>query len=161
MSQQRVHPDVVVCVCSNCIPQGSGMPRQWTQADAHVLVREVPCSGKTDGQYLLHGLEEGQWGVCVVACPKGQCHLSQGNYRAEIRLRTVQRLLAEAGLQPERAELVHCSPTDPPEQLESLVRQAVARLCALGPSPLHAAKGDSPIFADAKIGTVPANQVTE
>ena len=150
MSHQRVHPDIVVYTCSNCIPQASGMRRQWTQQDAHVLVREVPCSGKIDGQYLLHGLEEGQWGVCVVACHKGECHLAQGNYRAEIRLRTVQRLLAEAGVESQRAELVHCSPNDPPERLENLVREAVSRMCALGPSPLRAAKGDSPIFAETK-----------
>jgi coenzyme F420-reducing hydrogenase delta subunit len=139
MSKQRLHPDVVVCTCSNCMPQAGAVPRQWTQDGARVLVREVPCSGKIDGQYLLHGLEEGQWGVCVVACPQGQCHLAQGNYRAEIRLRTVGRLLAEAGLEPQRAELVHCSSNDPPEQWESLVRQAVARICALGASPLRAA----------------------
>jgi coenzyme F420-reducing hydrogenase delta subunit len=133
-------PDIVVYVCANCIPQGERLPRQWRQDGARVLVREVPCSGKMDGQYLLHALEGGGRGLCVVACPKGECHLAQGNYRAEIRIRTVQRLLAEIGLEPERAQLLHCSPDDQPRELEQRVREAVERICALGESPLHAAR---------------------
>jgi F420-non-reducing hydrogenase iron-sulfur subunit len=133
-------PGVVVYVCTNCIPQGGRLPRQWKQGDARILVREVPCSGKMDGQYLLHAIEGGSRGLCVVACPKGECHLAQGNYRAEIRIRTLRRLLEEVGLEPERAELVHCSADDPPQQLEELVRGAVDRICALGESPLRAAR---------------------
>jgi coenzyme F420-reducing hydrogenase delta subunit len=133
-------PDVVVYVCTNCIAEGGRLPRQWNQDGARVLVREVPCSGKTDGQYLLHAMEGGQRGLCVVTCPKGECRLAQGNYRAEVRIHTVRRLLAEAGLEPERAELVHCSPQDPPRQLEQLVRDAVERICALGASPLRATR---------------------
>ncbi len=132
-----VSPGVVVYVCTNSIPEGKRFPRQWNQDGAHVVVREVPCSGKMDGQYLFHALEGGTRGVCVVACPKGECHLAQGNYRAEIRVRTVQRLLKEIGLEPERAELVHNSAADSPDQFELLVRGAVGRICALGESPLR------------------------
>ena len=139
MPHQLLQPDVIVYLCSNCVPQGSRLPRQWSHQAAQVLVREVPCTGKMDAQYLLHGLEGGQRGVCVVACPKGECHLAQGNYRAEIRLRTVQRLLAEIGLEPGRAELVHCSAEDPPEQLERLVHDAVERICVFGESPVRPA----------------------
>jgi F420-non-reducing hydrogenase iron-sulfur subunit len=135
-----VSPDVIVYVCTNCIPPAGRLPRQWVQGDARVLVREIPCSGKVDGQYLFHALEGGSRGICVVACPKGECHLSQGNYRAEIRMRTLGRLLAEIGLEPDRAELVHCSPDDPPEELERRVHDVVERICALGESPLRAAR---------------------
>jgi F420-non-reducing hydrogenase iron-sulfur subunit len=90
-----------------------------------------------DGQYLFHALEGGGRGICVVACPKGECHFAQGNYRAEVRVRTVQRLLTEIGLEPQRAELVHGSADQP---LEQLVHDAVRRICALGESPIHAAR---------------------
>ncbi|MCY2993213.1 MAG: hydrogenase iron-sulfur subunit [Planctomycetota bacterium] len=140
MMSEALSPDVVVYLCTNCIPQGTRLPRQWNQEGARVLVREVPCSGKMDGQYLLHALEGGARGICVVACPKGECHLAQGNYRAEVRIRTVQRLLTEIGLPPEHAQLVHFSPDDPPQQLEQLVRGTVERICALGESPLRAAR---------------------
>ena len=67
---EPVCPDVMVYVCRNAIPEGGRLPRQWKQDGVHVLVREVPCSGKIDAQYLFHALEGGVHGVCVVACPK-------------------------------------------------------------------------------------------
>ncbi len=131
-------PDVVVYVCYNCIPQGKRLPRQWTQQGAHVVVHEVPCSGKMDAQYLMHAIEGGVRGLCVVACPKGECHLAQGNLRAEVRVQTVGRLLAEIGMEPQRAELVNVGDTDADDQLEALIHGAVDRLVALGESPIHA-----------------------
>ena len=133
---EPVCPDVIVYVCTNCIPAGGRLPRQWQQDGAHVLVREVPCSGKMDGQYLLHALEGGAWGLCVVACPKGECQLAQGNYRAEVRIGTLRRLLAEIGIEPARAELLHFGPDESFAPFDRLVRDAVGRICALGPSPL-------------------------
>jgi coenzyme F420-reducing hydrogenase delta subunit len=140
MMSEALSPDIVVYFCTNCIPQGVNLPRQWFQNGSRILVREIPCSGKMDGQYLLHALEGGARGLCVVACPKGDCHLSQGNYRAEIRVRTVQRLLEEIGLPPERARLVHVSPADTPRNFERLVRSTVDRICAIEEIPLRGAK---------------------
>lgn len=134
---EPVCPDVIAYVCTNCIPQGASLPRQWQQAGARVVVRDVPCSGKMDGQYLLHGFEAGLRGLCVVACPKGDCQLTQGNYRAEVRIGTLRRLLGEIGLEPERAELLHSSPDDPADRFCKLVRDAVGRICALGESPIR------------------------
>ena len=134
---EPVCPDLIVYVCVNCLPEGGRLPRQWEQDGARVLVREVPCSGKMDGQYLLHALEAGARGFCVVACPRGECQLVQGNYRAEVRIGTIRRLLAEVGLEPQRAELVHCLADDPFERFEQRVHEAVGRLCALGESPIR------------------------
>lgn len=136
---EPVCPDVVVCVCCNCIPKDDGrLPRQWDHEGAHVVVREVPCSGKIDGQYLLHAFEGGGRGICVATCPQGECRLAQGNYRAEIRVGTAKKLLGEIGLEPKRVEIVRCSPDAPFAQYEQAIRDAVGRICALGESPVGA-----------------------
>ena len=127
-------PDVVVHVCCNSLPARWRLPRQWEEQGARVAVHEVPCSGKTDCQYLMHDVEAGLWGAVVVACPRGECRLGQGNTRAEMRVRTLQRLLAEIGLEPGRAELVRSSSEESPEAIETRVREAVARICAFGAS---------------------------
>ena len=137
---KTLSPEILVYICTNCVPQGAHLPRQWRQNDTHILVREVPCTGKMDAQYLMHALEGGGQGCCVVACPKGDCHLAQGNYRAEIRVHTVQRLLGEIGLEPERVELLNVRPDTSVQQTEQLVRGAVGRLCAVGESPLNIAR---------------------
>jgi len=144
---QPMSPDVIVYVCTNCIPRGARLPRQWVQDGAHVVVREVPCSGKMDAQYLLHALEGGAYGLCVVACPKGECQLAQGNYRAQMRIETIRRLLAEIGLEADRAQLLHYSADDPADRLLRLVRDAVGRIGALGPSPLRAQTQDATVEA--------------
>lgn len=133
---EPVSPDVIVYLCQNSVPQGMPLPRQWEQNGAHVLVRVVPCSGKMDSQYLLHAIEGGGRGVCVVTCAKGECTLAQGNYRAEIRVATMQRLLKEIGIEPERAELVRCQPGASAEEFDKAMRDSVARIAALGPSPI-------------------------
>ena len=129
-------PDVAVNVCHNCIPKASKLPRQWKQGPRLIVLRELPCSGKVDLQYLLHTLEGVRGGVCVVACPPGKCRLAQGNHRAEVRIGTLRRLLTEIGLESERAELVHCSAEDSPARFEQTVREATERILKLSPNPL-------------------------
>ena len=136
---ELVRPDIIVYVCTNCTADVGRLRRQWNHQGAHVMVREVPCSGKMDGQYLIHALEGGVRGLCVVACPKGECRLTQGNYRAEVRVGTLRRLLDEIGLEPQRVELLHAAPERPFEQFEGMIHDAVGRLCALGESPIRAA----------------------
>lgn len=142
---EPVRPDIVTYVCTNCVPDAGSLPRQWVRNGIHVVARVTPCSGKMDGQYLLHALEGGVRGVCVVACPVGQCQLAQGNYRAGIRVATIRRLLAEIGLEPERLEIVYWSPKEENERFEQMLGEAVDRICALGPSPLDSEADLAPI----------------
>lgn len=135
---EPVCPGVAIFVCVNSIPASEHLPRQWMQDGVHVQVREIPCSGKIDVQYLMHVLEGGARGLCVVTCPKGECQMSQGNYRAEVRVATIRKLLEEIGMEPARAELVHNSPDEPLDRLEKAVRDAVERICAVGDTPMHA-----------------------
>ena len=137
-------PDVVVNICHNCIPEAGALPRQWQQGEHLVVVRELPCSGKIDVQYLMHALEDVGRGVCIVACEAQNCRLVQGSRRAEVRVRTVQRLLEEIGLEPQRAELLTCPAGEAPTRLELRVLAAVRRLCALGQSPLRPPTGARP-----------------
>jgi len=137
---EPAHPDVIVYLCTNCTPVGGILSRQWMDGDVHVAVREVPCSGKINAQYLLGAMEGGGHGLCVVTCPKGECRLAQGNLRAEMRIGTVRRLLGEIGIEPERVELLRFGPEESFEQFERLVRETAARIGALGESPLRKKK---------------------
>ena len=125
---KAVCPNVSVCMCANCIPQGGGLPRQWQQDSAWVRVKLVPCSGKIDVQYILHIFEDGADAVCVVACPEGDCTLAQGNYRARVRTEMVKKLLQEIGMDANSMELLHCSPSESPEEFQQKVREVVAGL---------------------------------
>jgi len=133
---EPVIPNAVVNVCRNCIPDAKHLPPQWRQDGLHVLVREIPCSGKIEARYLMHALEGVTHGYCVVACPEGKCHLGEGNCRAEVRIRSIKRFLEEVGFEPERIELLRCSAEQPINQIEHSIRHAVHRLSTLGRIPL-------------------------
>jgi len=70
-------------------------------------------------------------GVCVIACPTDECTLAQGNYRAEVRIHTIQRLLEEMGDEPGRATILHCSADDSFDHLKELIDGAVDRFSQL------------------------------
>lgn len=120
--------DITIYLCKNCVPHAGLMPVQWTDAGTHVRIKEIPCSGKIDAQYMLHALEGGVRGICIITCALGECTLSQGNYRSEMRVKTVKRLLSEIGLDPGRAELVHCPQNVTPGQLKEIIYDAAKRL---------------------------------
>jgi coenzyme F420-reducing hydrogenase delta subunit len=120
--------EVIAYLCKNSLPQGGRLPAQWSEGDVHVRVKEIPCSGKIDTQYLFHALEGGVLGVCVITCPKGECTLTQGNYRAEVRVRTAQRLLGEIGIEPQRAVLLNCPPDATADVLKGLISEAARRM---------------------------------
>lgn len=136
MSAISVNEEVVVHVCHNCLSAGRSLPRQWRQDGARVRTLQMPCSGKTEARYLFHVFESGMRGVCLVTCSQGECRLAQGNYRADVRVRTIQRLLEEIGVEPERIELLRFSPEGSAEELERAIREAVGRIsgCKTGNS---------------------------
>ena len=121
MHQHDILPEVAVYLCRNSIPDARTFPMQWTESGMHVRVKLVPCSGKIDIQYMLHALEAGKTGVCVITCPHGKCTLTQGNYRADIRVGTLRRLLDEIGLDADQAAIVHC----PPEATAGTVKNII------------------------------------
>jgi len=101
-----------------------------------VQVKETPCSGKIDIQYIIKSFEKGVSGLCVVTCPENKCSLAQGNKRAMVRINTVKKLLAEIGLEPGRAELICCEDNMSQEQFKSIIENMVAKLSAFELSPL-------------------------
>jgi F420-non-reducing hydrogenase iron-sulfur subunit len=127
MAKQSI-PGIFIYLCKNCIPGGRFLPVQWDDAGMHIRIKEIPCSGKIDTQYILHAFEGGVHGVCIVACPQGDCTLSQGNYRAEVRVRTAQRLLKEMDLDPNRIELLHCSKNESIDHLKEILNEAICRM---------------------------------
>jgi coenzyme F420-reducing hydrogenase delta subunit len=117
--------DILIYVCHNCLPANGRLPRQWSKDGAHVRVEELPCTGKIGTQYLFHALEGGSAGICVVTCPKGECTLFEGNYRAEMRVNNVKSLLEEIGMASERVKIFSFSPQEPIEELKRRIDAAV------------------------------------
>jgi coenzyme F420-reducing hydrogenase delta subunit len=104
-----------------------------------VKVIQVPCTGRVDIIHLLKAIEDGADGVYVAGCLEGECHFLTGNLKAKKRVRYVQGVLKEIGLEPERVEMFNLSAGEGPRFAE-IAREMVARIKALGPSPVRMSK---------------------
>jgi coenzyme F420-reducing hydrogenase delta subunit len=134
---QHVIPDILVYLCKNSVPEAGSLPVQWTEAGVHIQTKVIPCSGKIDAQYILHSLEGGVRGVCVMTCPHGECTLSQGNYRAEMRVKTVQRLLSEIGDDPQRAGFIQCPANATLDIIKGLISGEIRRFFGNVPAAIN------------------------
>lgn len=69
----------------------------------------LPCAGRVDDLHVLEGFHLGFDGVLIGACDKDQCKLKEGNEKAEQRIGSLKKLLAEVNLD-ERLEMCSVSP---------------------------------------------------
>ena len=74
-----------------------------------VKVVKVPCTGRVDVLSMLKAFEAGADGIYIAGCLEGECHFLKGNLRAKKRLQYLKKLLAEVGIEPERAEMYNLS----------------------------------------------------
>jgi F420-non-reducing hydrogenase iron-sulfur subunit len=60
------------------------------------------CSGRVDPVTVVDAFIAGADGVFVGACKRGECHYTVGNIQAEAKMGLTQKVLALAGVAPER-----------------------------------------------------------
>jgi F420-non-reducing hydrogenase iron-sulfur subunit len=69
----------------------------------------LPCAGRVDDLHVLEALYLGFDGVLVAGCMKNECKLEKGNEKAEQRIGSIKRLLAQVGLE-RKLEMCFVSP---------------------------------------------------
>lgn len=107
--------------------------RAWVDG---VQIIETPCSGKVDPIYLLKAFEKGADGVVVLACDQRLCSTLEGAKRIHKRVERTRRLLAEAGIEPERLVL-RIVRRPALRSLEALFARVKETIAELGPSPVR------------------------
>jgi F420-non-reducing hydrogenase iron-sulfur subunit len=98
----------------------------------NVRIIRVMCSGRLDPQFVLDAFARGADGVLIGGCHPGDCHYVEGNYKALRRIRLLERLLGDMGIEPERFRLEWISASEG-EKVRTVVNDIVAKVTALGP----------------------------
>jgi len=133
-------PEITAFMCIYCADMAADTAGALRiQYPANVKLVKMPCTGKTDIQYILNAFEHGADGVYVVGCPIGNCHHVRGNERARIRVDKVKDLLDEIGIGRERVEIYFVS-GGMGETFARVASEMTERIRALGPSPLKEAQ---------------------
>ncbi len=140
----RYVPEITAFTCSYCgymAADTAGALR--TEYPANVKLVRLPCTGKTDVQYLLHAFEQGADAVYVVACSLGNCHHVRGNERGQARVARARKILQSIGLEPERLDMFFVS-GGMGHTFAAIAHQMTERAQSLGPSPLKAEGAAAP-----------------
>lgn len=98
-----LRPRLVSFCCQRSAYQAMGLAVELGHAlPPGLQVVRVPCAGKVDVDYLLWAFEAGADGVMVMGCHEDNCRSIRGNTYAQWRVEAAQRMLSDAGLEPER-----------------------------------------------------------
>jgi coenzyme F420-reducing hydrogenase delta subunit len=127
-------PEITLFTCIYCgymAADTAGALRIEYPADVKII--RLPCTGKTDIQYLLDAFDEGADGVMIVACSLGNCHHERGNERARARVQRAQQIMEGVGLEPERLS-IHFVSGGMGATFANYIEDMTNRLKELGPS---------------------------
>ena len=106
-------PKIAAFLCNWCSYTGAdlaGVSRmKWSP---HVRILRVMCSGRMDPTFVVEAFRNGADGVIISGCHPGDCHYSEGNYKALRRVHLLKRLLADFGIDPGRLRLTWVSASE-------------------------------------------------
>ncbi len=129
-------PKIIGFLCNWCSYAGAdlaGVSRK--QYPATVRSIRLMCTGRMDPSFIIRAFVNGADGVLVSGCHPGDCHYVAGNYFAERRVKLMQELLKEVGIEPERLMITWISAAEG-EKFAETVKQFTETIKKLGPSPL-------------------------
>jgi len=130
-------PKILGFVCNWCTYAGADLAgTSRIQYPPNIRTIRLMCSGSVDPLYVLKSLLEGADGVLIGGCHPGDCHYTNGNYKARRRITVLKSILRQIGLEDERVVLRWISASEGKRFADS-VSEMVAKLKELGPNPLR------------------------
>ena len=133
-------PRITLLYCGQGIAEGEHLPEGMKKGDgfqAKFVI--VPCGCKVESVYLLKLFEGGSDGVVLVGCPKEECQFMIGSTRAGNRVRYVQSLLQEVGMDRDRLAFVEGINLSA-EKYFSIAQEQASVVKPFGPNPVKMAE---------------------
>ena len=132
-------PRIVGFLCNWCSYTGADLAgTSRIQYAPSIRVIRVMCSARVDPTFVLKCLADGADGVLVCGCHPGDCHYSEGNYKALRRMALLRKLLREFGIEDDRVRLEWVSASEG-KRFAEIVDDMTSKVRELGPSKVRAA----------------------
>jgi F420-non-reducing hydrogenase iron-sulfur subunit len=133
MAEEQFEPRIVGFLCRWCSYTGADLAgTSRIQYPPNLAAIQVMCSGRVDPTFVVKALAEGTDGVLIAGCHSGDCHYSEGNYKAMRRYPMLLNLLDQFGIERERVRLEWVSAAEG-EKFAEVVKDMTEKLRALGP----------------------------
>jgi heterodisulfide reductase subunit A len=110
------------------------------QYPTNVRIIRVMCSGRIDPTFIFSAFERGVPGVIVAGCEIPTCHYISGNIYAHYRMELSKKLLALAGIEPERLRTEWLSAAQG-DRFAKAMRNFNESIESLGPVPKDVLEG--------------------
>jgi len=129
----ELRPRIVAFVCNWCSYAGADKAGgQKLAYSADVRLIRVMCSGRVDPQFVLHAFRQGAEGVLILGCHPGDCHYREGNLKALRRVRLLERLLDQLGVDRQRLRLDWVAAGEA-ERFQRVANEMAEVVTSLGP----------------------------
>lgn len=136
-ASQEWRPRVIAFFCNWCTYTAAdlaGVSRLKYAPNTRIV--RVMCSGRIDPQFILDAFVHGADGVLIGGCHPGDCHYTEGNYKALRRHYLLRRMLADMGIDERRLRLEWISASEG-DKVRDVINEMVTELQTLGPLALH------------------------
>jgi len=131
--RNEFEPTILAFVCNWCTYTAAdlaGTSRMVQQPNLR-LVRMM-CTGMVDPKYIVKSLLSGADGVLVSGCHPGDCHYINGNYKARRRIKLLNEILPQFGVEKERVKLTWVGASEGNE-FAATVNNFINEIRELGP----------------------------
>ncbi len=126
-------PVIVGFLCNWCSYTGAdlaGTSRAHYPPNLRII--RVMCSGRVEPAFILKALADGADGVLVAGCHPGDCHYQEGNYKTMRRMKLLNRMLDQLGIERQRVRLEWISASEANRFVE-VVNEMTEQIRELGP----------------------------
>lgn len=131
-------PKIIAFLCNWCSYAGADLAgTSRMQYPTNVRIIRLMCSGALDPLYVFRALLEGADGVLIGGCHPGDCHYTNGNYKARRRVALLKKILKELGLDEDRIWLRWISASEG-GRFMTTIKEIVTEIKKKGPNPLRA-----------------------
>lgn len=132
---EEFEPKIIAFVCNWCTYAGADLAgTSRIQYPPNIKIIRLMCSGSVDPIYVIKPLLEGMDGILIGGCHPGDCHYTNGNYKARRRVAILKTILSQIGFDERRIWMRWISASEG-KQFASIVTQMVEELKKLGPNP--------------------------
>lgn len=105
--EKSVYPLILAFACWYCSYGAADLAGTIkAQYEPNIRVVRVLCTGRVDPEWIIRAFKRGVDGVIVAGCRLGECHFKFGNYKAEERVKNLQKALEVAGINPKRLKCI-------------------------------------------------------
>jgi F420-non-reducing hydrogenase iron-sulfur subunit len=132
-------PKIVGFLCNWCSYTGADLAgTSRIHYPPNVRIIRVMCSARIEPAFVLEALAGGADGVLICGCHPGDCHYSEGNYKAMRRYPLLKSLLRAYGIDDARVRMEWVSASEG-QRFADIVADMTEQLRALGPAGIREA----------------------